>query len=100
MSKKDLRRVSAVVSFFSFSVMGFSGLVMFFWPGHGGGRFAGGVQTLVLGLDRHAWTETHETVAIVFLISALIHLTLNWGPMKRHLGFGRPEPARAKRDYL
>ena len=101
MNNKGLRRISAIVSFFGFIVMGLSGLVMFFWPGHGGPRSAaGGVQTLVLGLDRHLWNATHETAAIVFLVAALIHLALNWGPMKRHLGLGAPATVAVKRDYL
>ena len=100
MPNRRLRRVSAVVTFFSFIVMGVSGLVMYFGPGRGGRRSGGGFESLVLGLDRHAWNEVHETVAIVFLIAALIHLSLNWRPMKRHLGFGAPAKAEAKRDYL
>ncbi len=83
----SLRRVSALASFLSFIPLGLSGIVMFFWPGRGGppGEL-GGVATTVLGLDRHGWNEIHEVAAMVFLAGAVIHLVLNWRPLKRHLG--------------
>ena len=74
----SLRRVSALASFLSFIPLGLSGIVMFFWPGR--------AATTVLGLDRHGWNEIHEVAAMVFLTGALIHLVLNWRPLKRHLG--------------
>ncbi len=99
-TNRRLRRVSAIVSFFSFIVMGVSGLVMFFWPGTGHRPLPGAVQTAVFGLDRHFWSEAHEITAIVFLVAALIHLILNWKPMSRHLGFGTAAPSPIQRDYL
>ena len=84
----SLRRISALASFFSFIPLGLSGTVMFFWPGHGGppGFRDDAFATTVLGLDRHGWNEIHEVAAMVFLAGALIHLALNWRPLKRHLG--------------
>ena len=98
-TNRRLRRVSAIVSFFGFIVMGMSGLVMFFWPGPGR-SLPGAAKTLVLGLDRHMWNEIHEITAIVFLIAAFVHLVLNWKPMSRYLGFGTATPVQARRDYL
>lgn len=102
MESRRLRRISALASFFSFACIATSGLVMLLWPGGGGharglGR-AAGTAVQMFGLDRHGWTEFHEMAGIVFVVAAVIHLTLNWGPMKRHLGFGRP--VRAERDTL
>lgn len=99
MHNRRLRQVSALVSFFSFMIVGSSGLVMLLWPGGGGGggRGRGGTGIEVFGLDRHVWSEVHEMGAIVFLVAALIHLSLNWGPMKRHLGFGGSD--RLGRDF-
>ena len=83
----SLRRVSALASLFSFIPLGLSGTVMFFWPGHGGPRGElGGVATTVLGLGRNGWNEIHEVAAMVFLAGAIIHVALNWKPLKRHLG--------------
>lgn len=105
----SIRRLTAVIAFFSFIPLAVSGLAMLLLP-HGGGLGRGGArgfgrglsQTVdFLGISRSDWGEFHEIAGIVFLIAAVVHLSCNWRAMKRHLGLRGPERgSAAARDYL
>lgn len=101
MTPFPIRRLTAVTTFLAFIPLAVSGLVMLLLPGGGGSHSRGFARTVeFLGISRHGWSEFHETVAIVFLIAAVLHLVCNWKAMKRHLGLGRPRHTPVARNYL
>lgn len=100
MTPLPIRRLAAVVAFFSFIPLAVSGLVLLCLP-RGGGGYGRGIGRTVefLGVVRYDWGEIHEIAAVVFLTAAVIHLACNWKAMKRHLGLG-PSRGDVARDCL
>ena len=61
------------------------GLVLFLAPR---GRVARETGWDVLGLSRFTWEDVHITFAILFVAAGLVHVCLNWRPL-RHYVIGR-----------
>ena len=78
----SLRRVTSLTLTFSFLIMSYTGILLFIAPK---GRVANWINWKLFGLDKTEYTNLHVTFMVLFLISALFHLYLNWAPLMAYL---------------
>ncbi len=84
MKKKGLhgRGLTSLLSFVSFLIMTVTGLVLYFVPE---GRVAYWVDWTLWGLTKVDWGNIHIISSIVFAVSGLFHIYLNWRPLMNYL---------------
>ena len=69
----DKRALTALFMFFSFVWLVPTGITMHF------------IAQTSFELIRHIVMSLHNTAAVIFVTSAVVHLTLNWKSMKRYM---------------
>ena len=76
------RRVTALTAFLTFSVMLISSFVLYIAPQ---GRIAYWANWTLGELDKEQWGAIHINTGIVFLLSLLFHIYINWRAIKTYL---------------
>lgn len=84
----DKRAFTALLMFFSFLWLVPSGFAMHFANLSGADPF------------RHLVMSVHNVSSLLFLVSVVIHLVLNWKPMARHLSAKTKEYGRLRKELL
>lgn len=84
----DKRAFTALLMFFSFLWLVPSGFVM---------HFAGLSETEPF---RHLVMSVHNVSSLLFLVSVVIHVVLNWKPMARHFSAKTREYSRLRKELL
>ncbi len=76
------RKITSLTSFLSFVVLFATSIVLYFEP-HG--RVAYWADWRFMGLTKTGWDEIHITVGVLFLVSSLVHIWLNWKPVVAYM---------------
>lgn len=66
----------SLLLFGSFSLLAFSGLILYVTPK---GRVANWTGWTLIGLEKEEWSSVHITLALLVLIASGFHLYYNWG---------------------
>jgi hypothetical protein len=91
------RKLISWISFLSFIVLGLTGMVLYFTPQ---GRIANWADWRFLQLSKDNLGEIHVIVSILFLISAIWHIVLNWRPLVNYLKSTRKKISFAKAEFV
>lgn len=75
MSKGVLRKTVSMTALFSFIYLAFTGIVMYVIPP---GRIAYWADWRIFGMSKTMYTETHTMISMLFLVSMILHIWLNW----------------------
>ena len=85
----SLRGFTSLLLMGLFLVLGFSGAMLYGSPR---GRVAHWTDWTLLGLGKEQWEGIHLNGSVLFLLVAVLHLTLNWRPfwgyLKKRAGLG------------
>ncbi len=76
------RRLISLLTLFAFAVLAFTGLVMYITPP---GRVAYWADWRFLGLTKQALNNIHVIVSMLFLVTAIWHICLNWKPVVNYM---------------
>lgn len=76
------RRVISLTMSLAFIVMVYTGLMLFLCP-HG--RVAYWTGWSLLGLDKEQYGQLHTTFMVVFIVTGVWHIVLNWTPIVLYL---------------
>jgi len=82
MNKSILRKTTSLTALMSFAGMAYTGAIMFFTP-HG--RIAYWVDWHILGMNKEEFSNVHINLSILFLVSMVLHVWLNWGPIVKYM---------------
>jgi len=82
MNKNVLRKAVSMTGLFSFIYLTFSGVVMYITPA---GRVAYWADWRMFGMNKTMYNETHVTVSLLFLVSMVLHIWLNWKPIINYM---------------
>ena len=77
-----IRRVTSLLMLFSFVIMVLSGIADFISPF---GRLSMMIHWTFLGLDKMSWIALHIVFMVIFTLAGLIHIYLNFKPIKNYL---------------
>ena len=72
----------SLLSFGTFIVMTFNGIVLYFAPQ---GMIAYWVDWRFLGVTREGWVNMHLISSILFAVAGLVHLLYNWKPIVNYV---------------
>lgn len=78
----SLRRFTSLCISFTFLIMSFTGIVLFFAPK---GRVANAIDWEILGLEKTDYAHLHVTFMVLFLIGIFFHSYLNWHALFSYL---------------
>ena len=92
-----LRPFVSLVLFLSFGMMVFSGLALYLRPE---GSIARWTSWKMLGLDKKGWEGVHTFFCIVFIMTAVLHLVLNFKAFLRYLASGMTGNQRNRRELI
>lgn len=76
------RKIISLTSLLSFLITLFTSVVLYITP-HG--RVAYWSDWTFLGLDKTQWGDIHITVGLLFCITSLLHIWLNWKPITAYM---------------
>jgi len=82
MSKSVLRKAVSMTAMFSFLYLAFSGVVLYFVPQ---GRIAYWADWRFLGMSKTMYGDTHTTISMLFLLTMVLHIWLNWKPVVNYM---------------
>jgi hypothetical protein len=91
------RRLISWISFFSFTVLGATGLIMYFTPT---GRIANWADWRFLALSKEDWGAIHIMVSMLFLVTAVWHTFLNWKPLVNYIRNSSRKVSFVKPEFL
>jgi hypothetical protein len=74
----QFRAFVSILTGFSFLVVSFSGVVLFFSPQ---GRIANWSNWTFWGVDKHRWGDLHTCFSVLFILAAAVHIWLNRKPL-------------------
>lgn len=77
-----LRKVVSLTAFFSFIVMVVTGIVLYAVPQ---GRVAFWAEWRFLGGTKETWGAVHILIGLLFLLTGILHIVLNWKPMVSYM---------------
>lgn len=77
-----LRKTTSLTTLISFILLLVSSIVLYVTPQ---GKIAFWSNWKMLGLDKEQWGALHTNLGFLFLISGIIHIVLNWGPITAYL---------------
>lgn len=77
-----VRRAVSLTMLLAFSVMAYSGIMLFVSP-HGRVAYWAGWKLWGLGKDQYS--QVHTTFMVLFLITGIWHIVLNWRPITAYL---------------
>ncbi|WP_202318967.1 DUF4405 domain-containing protein [Archaeoglobus neptunius] len=78
-NRRMLKTISDVLLIIGLAVMTVTGVGLYFAPS---GRVARATDWTWLGLDKHTLGDVHAYFGFTMIAIALIHLSLNWRPLK------------------
>jgi hypothetical protein len=76
------RRVISLTAFLSFIILAYTGIMLFFCPE---GRVAYWTGWKLLGLSKTQYGQVHTTFMVLFLVTGIWHIVLNWNPILNYL---------------
>jgi galactitol-specific phosphotransferase system IIB component len=82
MGKNVLRKAVSMTALFSFLYLSFSGIVLYFVPQ---GRIAYWADWRFMGMNKEMYGDTHITISLLFLITMILHIWLNWKPIVNYM---------------
>ena len=74
----SLRKFTSLCIAFSFLIEVYTGIVLFIAPKT---RVADAIEWELLGLNKAQTVDLHITFMIIFIVSTILHIYLNWTPM-------------------
>lgn len=80
--KFHLRGFISFTVTWTFLILAFSGIVLYFSPK---GRVANWIDWTIVGLTKEGWVGLHTITAMLFLLSIILHIYLNWNPLMNYL---------------
>ena len=92
-----IRKLISWISMWSFSILGFTGLVLYFTP-HG--RTANWADWRFLRLTKDDWGAIHVILSMLFLTTAIWHIYLNWKPLMNYIRNSSKKITFAKPEFL
>lgn len=78
----NLRKITSLTALLSFAVLVTSGVVLFLTPQ---GRVAYWSEWHLWGLTKEAWGSMHILLSLLFLVTGIVHIVLNWRPIMLYL---------------
>jgi hypothetical protein len=91
------RRLISWISFCSFAILGFTGLVLYFTPT---GRIANWADWRFLALSKEDWGAIHIMVSMLFLVSGIWHVVLNWKPLVNYIRDSSRKVSFVKAEFV
>lgn len=82
MIKQVLRKTTSMTALFSFIWLSFTGIILYIMPP---GRIAYWVDWHIFGLNKDNIGQTHTVVSMLFLISMVLHVWLNFGAIVSYM---------------
>lgn len=82
MTKLTLRKIVSLIGVWSFIFMAWTGTLLYFVPP---GRIAYWVGWEFVGLTKTEYVQIHQTFAILFLFTMILHIWLNWKSIMLYL---------------
>ncbi len=79
MNRRLLKTITDIMLLAGLVAMGVTGIGMYLAPS---GKIAKATSWTFLGLDRHSLGNVHTYLGFSMLAIGLLHLTLNWKPLK------------------
>ncbi|MFC1563125.1 DUF4405 domain-containing protein [candidate division KSB1 bacterium] len=80
--KFHTRGFVSFVTTWTFLILAFSGIILYFTPK---GRVANWMEWTLLGLTKEGWAGMHMIIALLFLISIILHIYFNWGVLMNYI---------------
>jgi hypothetical protein len=77
-----IRRIISLTTFLSFIFLALSGIMLFFSPR---GRIANWGGWTLFGLSKEQYSAIHTTFMVLFLVTGIWHIVLNWRPIVGYL---------------
>jgi len=77
-----IRRAISLTMLLTFVVLAYSGIMLFICPQ---GRVAYWTGWDLLGLSKEQYSELHSTFMVLFLVTGIWHIVLNWKPITAYL---------------
>ncbi len=96
-SRFNWRGFFSLLLFGSFSLLAFSGIILYVTPK---GRVANWTGWTLLGLQKEEWSSTHITLALLVLIASGFHLYYNWDIFWRYIKRRAEVAFNLKREML
>ena len=93
----NLRKVTSLTALLSFTVLVITGSVLFLTPQ---GRVAYWSEWRLWGFTKEAWGSMHILLSLLFLVTSVIHIVLNWGPIVQYLRDRAKRISLARPDFL
>jgi len=78
----NFRKIVSLVMLLSFIVVVYSGVLLFIVPE---GKVAYWVNWQLLGLNKTQYAEVHDVGVLLFLVSSVLHIYLNWNAILNYL---------------
>jgi hypothetical protein len=82
MIKQVLRKATSMTALFSFIWLSFTGIILYIMPP---GRIAYWVDWHIFGLNKDNIGQTHIVISMLFLISMVLHIWLNFGAIVSYM---------------
>lgn len=79
MNRRLFKTITDVLLLTGLTIMGITGIGMYLAPS---GKIAKATNWTFLGLDKHTLGDVHTYFGFTMLAVGLLHLTLNWKPLK------------------
>jgi hypothetical protein len=92
-----LRPFVSLLATLSFMVMAFTGIMLFIVPK---GRIANWSNWELLGLTKDQYAALHVTFMVLFLLSIVLHVWLNWTPLMHYLKNRKAKLTFATKEML
>ncbi|OCC16507.1 hypothetical protein DBT_0324 [Dissulfuribacter thermophilus] len=77
-----IRRITSLILFWSGFVLTISSIILFIEP-HG--RVAFWSNWTLMGLTKGQWDDLHLCIGVLFVVTSLFHMFLNWSPLITYL---------------
>ncbi|MEA1955545.1 MAG: DUF4405 domain-containing protein [Campylobacterota bacterium] len=95
--KTTLKKISSLSLGFSFLIMSYTGVILFFVPK---GKIAYWVDWHLFGLTKSQYGEIHTTSMLVFLLFGILHIYFNFKPIVSYLKDKNKKVSFTKKEFL
>lgn len=79
---KKLRKVTSLTALWSFALLVITSVILYIMPA---GRVAYWADWQLWGLSKTQWGELHINFGVLLLLSMVLHVYLNWGPIVNYM---------------
>jgi hypothetical protein len=97
MKQLKTRKLISWISFTTFSMLAITGVVLYFTPQ---GRIAYWADWRFLHLSKEEWGNIHVIMSMLFLVTAVWHIFLNWKPLVNYLKDKKKKVSFAKPEFV